>query len=141
MQIGKHGEMTGNLYYLPPVFSYPDMEEIDEKTWQAFLRKIIRETDYEVIILDLTEQVRGLFSLLELCDEIYSCIPKDGLAMAKMEQYKKLLSHIKKEDLLSKTKECKIPVFKEFSYQAALYTHTELADYVQKLMEKEEEDE
>jgi len=134
-------EMTGNLYYLPPVFSYPDMEEIDEKTWQAFLRKIIRETDYEVIILDLTEQVRGLFSLLELCDEIYSCIPKDGLAMAKMEQYKKLLSHIKKEDLLSKTKECKIPVFKEFSYQAALYTHTELADYVQKLMEKEEEDE
>ncbi len=129
-------EMTGNLYYLPPVFSYPDMEEIDEKTWQAFLRKIIRETDYEVIILDLTEQVRGLFSLLELCDEIYSCIPKDGLAMAKMEQYKKLLSHIKKEDLLSKTKECKIPVFKEFSYQAALYTHTELADYVQKLMEK-----
>lgn len=68
-------EMTGNLYYLPPVFSYPDMEEIDEKTWQAFLRKIIRETDYEVIILDLTEQVRGLFSLLELCDEIYSCIP------------------------------------------------------------------
>ena len=66
-------EMTGNLYYLPPVFSYPDMEEIDEKTWQAFLRKIIRETDYEVIILDLTEQVRGLFSLLELCDEIYSC--------------------------------------------------------------------
>lgn len=134
-------EMTGNLYYLPPVFSYPDMEEIDEKTWQAFLRKIIRETDYEVIILDLTEQVRGLFSLLELCDEIYSCIPKDGLAMAKMEQYKKLLSHIKKEDLLSKTKECKIPVFKEFTYQAALYTHTELADYVQKLMEKEEEDE
>lgn len=42
------------------------------------LRKIIRETDYEVIILDLTEQVRGLFSLLELCDEIYSCIPTKG---------------------------------------------------------------
>ena len=41
----------------------------------GILWKIIRETDYEVIILDLTEQVRGLFSLLELCDEIYSCIP------------------------------------------------------------------
>lgn len=29
-------EMTGNLYYLPPVFSYPDMEEIDEKHGRHF---------------------------------------------------------------------------------------------------------
>lgn len=114
MQIGKHGGNDRKSLLLTTRFSYPDMEEIDEKTWQAFLRKIIRETDYEVIILDLTEQVRGLFSLLELCDEIYSCIPKDGLAMAKMEQYKKLLSHIKKRICFPKRKNAKYLFLRNF---------------------------
>lgn len=138
MKLDSIVERVGQLEYIPPVFCYPDMEEVDIAMWQRLLRRLINEMDYDVIILDLTEQVRGLFSMLEICDEIYSCLPEDGFAMAKMEQYKKLLLHMKKEEICKNTKTCVVPVFHEVPTQVAMFSHSELAEYVKEMMKDEE---
>nr|MBQ8253095.1 hypothetical protein [Lachnospiraceae bacterium] len=129
-------ENVGGLDYIPPVFCHPDMEEIDMTLWHKLIRRIVEETDYEVLLLDLTEQTRGVFSLLEMCDDIYTCLSEDGLAKAKADQYERLLHHMKKEKLLERTTKCIVPVFHNIPVAASMYTHSELADFVKQLMEE-----
>lgn len=133
-------ETVGQLDYIPPVFSFPDMEEIDPRLWKSLITRIIQETEYEIVLLDLTEQVHGLFSILEMCENIFCCHGNDGLALAKIQQYENLLGYIKKNTILEHTKKCNLPVFREVPYQAALFTHSQLADYVKKIMKETEMD-
>lgn len=141
MKLDSIMERVGQLDYIPPVFCYPDMEEIDAILWQKLLERLINEMDYDVIILDLTEQIRGLFSMLELCDEIYSFLAEDGLVMAKMDQYEKVLLHMKKEIICEHTKKCIVPRFQEVPAQAAMFTHSQLAEYIKDIMKNEEDSE
>lgn len=123
-------ERVGNLEYIPPIFCYPDTEEIDGSLWQKLLYRIIEEMDYQVLVLDMTEQTRGLFSMLEMCDEIYTCLQNDGLALAKAEQYERLLVHMKKENILSHMKKSIVPVFHDIPLSTAMFTHSELVQYI-----------
>ena len=126
-------EHIGNLDYIPPVFCYPDMEDIDASLWQRLLQRIIDEMDYDVLVLDLTEHTRGLFSMLEMCDEIYACLPDDGIALAKAEQYERLLVHMKKESILAHTRKSIVPVFHDIPLSNAMFTHGELIRYIKEL--------
>lgn len=126
-------ERIGDLDYIPPVFCFPDMEEIDSPLWQRLLERIVEETDYEILILDLTEHTRGLLSLLELCDEIFTCLPGDKLSLARAEQYERMLYHMKKEYLLERTKKSIVPSFHDIPPSAAMFTHTELAGYIKEI--------
>ena len=126
-------ERIGSLDYIPPVFCYPDMEEVDSSLWQQLLYRIVEEMDYEVILLDLTEHTRGLLSLLELCNEIYTCLPEDGLSLAREDQYEKMLWHMKKEFLLERTKKSIVPVFHDIPPTAVMSTHGEVVQYIKQL--------
>ncbi len=135
-------ETVGGLDYIPPVFCYPDMEDVDIFLWQKLLRRIMEELDYEILILDLCEQTRGVFSMLEISSEIYTCVADDGLIRAKTEQYENLLRHMKKEKILEKTITCIVPEFREVPVSPTMFTHSELAQYVRSVMvtEKKEEE-
>lgn len=126
-------ERVGMLEYIPPVFCYPDMEEIESNLWHRLLQRIVEEMDYEVILLDLTEHTRGLLSMLEICDEIYTCLPGDGLSLARADQYEKMLCHMRKECILQRTKKSIVPVFHDIPPSAATSTHGELVNYIKKI--------
>ena len=126
-------ERIGSLDYIPPVFCYPDMEEIDSSLWQKLLERIVEEMDYEILLLDLTEHTRGLLSLLEMCDEIYTCLPGDKLSLARAEQYERMLYHMKKDYLLERTKKSIVPSFYDIPPSAAMFTHAELAGYIKEI--------
>lgn len=127
-------ETMNGLDYIPPVFCYPDMAEIEPDMWHKLIERLISEFAYEVIILDLTEQVRGLFSLLESCNEIYCPIAPDKLSDAKMTHYEKMLTYMKQEQLQEKMKTCTLPAWKEIPAKAALLSHSQLARYVREHM-------
>lgn len=126
-------ERVGMLEYIPPVFCYPDMEEVESSLWHKLLQRIADEMEYEVIILDLTEHTRGLLSLLELCDEIYTCLPDNELSRARTNQYEKTLQHMKKENILERTKKSFVPVFHDVPMTIAGTTHGELVNYIKKI--------
>lgn len=126
-------ERIGSLEYIPPVFCYPDMEEIESSLWHKLLARIVDEMDYEVILVDLTEHTRGLLSLLDLCDEIFTCLPGDGLSLARADQYERMLTHMKKDYLLERTRKSVVPVFHDIPPSAAMFTHGELISYIKKL--------
>jgi len=129
-------ERVGMLDYIPPVFYYPDMEEIESELWHKLLQRIVDEMEYEVVLLDLTEHTRGLLSILEICDEIYTCLPGDGLSLARADQYEKMLHHMKKEGILKRTKKSIVPVFRDIPLSVTGITHGELVGYIKKINEQ-----
>lgn len=128
-------ERVGMLEYIPPVFCYPDMEEIESPLWHKLLQRIVDEMEYEVVLLDLTEHTRGLLSLLEICDEIYTCLPGDNLSLARAQQYEKVLRHMKKDSILERTKKSIVPVFHDIPLSAAGTTQGELVHYIKSIKE------
>ena len=130
-------ESFGKLDYIPPARSYIDLLSVDEESWIGFLEAIIAQTDYEYIILDLSDYVRGLIDILNSCDYIYTITKEDGIAKAKIEQYEQMLTFTNHEDLLQRIKKCNLPVFKELQKQLEELPYSELATYVQKLIEED----
>ncbi len=125
-------QKMGDLYFIPPAASFEDFQDLKEEEWIPILTRIAKSGGYETILLDLTEQVRGVYSLLEDCDKIYTLIRDDRMAKAKLAQYELLLEQEEHRKILEKTEKCRLPVFKNLSFQLENLSHSELADYVEK---------
>ena len=114
-------DSIGNLDFIPPAVSFLDILEMEGEKWQLLL-----------------DHVRGLFEILERCGRIYTITKSDGMALAKIDQYEKLLTYMKKDALLKKTITCKIPVFKQVPYKMIYLSHSQLADYVKNILKEQE---
>ena len=66
--------------------------------------------DYDVIILDLSEQVDELFQILKSCDRIYMPIQEDVISQAKIAQYEKLIQMLDLQEIFDRTQKLKLPV-------------------------------
>ncbi|MBE5872029.1 MAG: hypothetical protein E7294_12355 [Lachnospiraceae bacterium] len=130
-------ESIGQLDYIPPACSFLDLMDISIEIWQLFIETLVEQTDYDVILFDLSDHIRGLFEILSACDHIYTIIKKDGIAMAKLDQYEQILSYTNHEAILDKTKKCQIPVFKELPRQLERLPYSELAEYVRQLIRED----
>lgn len=130
-------EQIGRLDYVPPAESFLDLMDVDVKTWTRLIELLTVRTDYEVVLLDLSDYIRGLFEILSVCDNIYTIVKKDGMAMAKLDQYEQILSYTSHETILDKTKKCHIPVFKELPKQIEKLPYSDLAVYVKALIEED----
>ena len=129
-------EMDG-LYYIPPAASYEDFRNIQEEEWHSIIARIAESGGYEVVLLDLTEQVSGVYSLLEACDKIYTMIRDDRMAKAKLAQYELMLERETYQGILEKTEKCKLPVFKNLHFDLEHLRQSELADYVEKQLKED----
>ena len=87
------GSMTGKigeLDILPPFYSFLDFISVSKDEWFQLFQEIERGTDYEYIILDLSDAIQGLYDILRLCDMVYTLGREDGFSMAKIEQYENI---------------------------------------------------
>lgn len=130
-------EKIGDLDYIPPAMSFLDLAEVEGGDWKTFLLEIASGTEYEVIILDLSDQVRGLFDLLQECQHIYTITRKDGMALAKIDQYEKILTFCDQKNILEKTRKCVLPIFKELPERIEKLPYSLLAEYVGGVMRED----
>lgn len=127
----------GGLDMVPPAESFEDFYEISPQVWVMILQEIAKAGDYDVLILDLTEQVRGLFQLLESCDKIYTLIKDDRMAKAKLAQYELLLQKGEYQDVLEKTGKCALPIMKCLPSELERLGRSELAGYARKILRED----
>lgn len=130
-------EKLQNLDYIPPVFSCIDLARITKEQWFLFFEEIERLTDYEYIILDLSENVQGLFEILRSCSKVFTLFREDASALAKMYQYERLLIRSDYEDVLEKSRRYKLPFIKNVSFDPLKLTYGELADYIRRIVKEE----
>lgn len=129
------------LQYIPPAMSPSDIRDVSGEEWIGFIREIMSYREYDVIILDLSNQVDEIFQILKECDRIYMPVQDDMISQAKLLQYEKLLHMLELEELESKTKRLRLPVQplqKENGNLTQQLVWGEMGSFVRRLLWEEE---
>ncbi|MCR4691810.1 MAG: hypothetical protein K5739_10730 [Lachnospiraceae bacterium] len=122
-------EKVGELSFIPPVFAYPDLEEVQPEGFWKLISRIARETEYEYLLLDLSE-LNGIFTILENCDMIFCPYVGDPLAMAKVDRYEKMLEFLEYNRIFEKTNRLALPGFSRLPEGVTALCHSQMADYI-----------
>ena len=130
-------QKANGLDFIPPVFSCMDLQRVEKEEWLQLFEELEMTGRYEYILLDLSESIQGLFDILKLCTRVYTITRDDGFAAAKQEQYEELLRCLDCEDILVKTRKCRLPLFRQLPAGLENLTRGELAALVQELIRED----
>lgn len=128
--MGSMTQRAGEMDVLPPFHSFLDFISVSKEEWVQLFQEIEKGTDYEYLILDLSDAIQGLYDILRLCDMVYTLGREDGFSMAKIDQYERVLKESNYEDVWKKTKCYTIPEIKNLPIGLSHLTYSELAEYV-----------
>ena len=123
-----------DLDLIPPGSSYVDYSGVTKEEWIGFITAIFDVGHYRYVVMDLTEQVVGLFDLMKLCDHIVTICLDDPVSEAKMAQYDLLLEKLGCEDVRDKTYKCRLPKVTRADYDPARMTGTELMEEARRIL-------
>lgn len=123
-------EEIGRLHFLPPMKSFIELRSIRKEQWSSLLRTIEKVTEYEYLLMDLTEHTDGLLDLLRACDVVYTIVRDDTFSRARYFQYEDVLRRLNYEDVRMRTQYWKFPVFREIPARIEDFTRGDLAAYI-----------
>lgn len=130
-------QSVNGMDYIPPVVSYKDLYMVTGEQWLALFKEIENIIGYEYLILDLSEQMNGLFDILRNCYRVYTITRQDGFAAAKIKQYEAMLKQEDYEDVAGKTRKWNLPVFHTLPSSLRQLTHGDLASYIKDIVEED----
>ena len=87
------------LDYVMPIPMLQDLKDISEKEWEMFLKELVENSSYEMVILDISESVQGIYRILEMCNRIYMPVLEDSISQNKIKQYDDNLKHLHLEKI------------------------------------------
>ncbi len=93
-----------DLAVLPPVTSFEELKDISVYEWKELFEKIQERTNYEVIILELSECLPSFFQMLKLCDQTVMLLHEGDVAKAKYHRFQKVIQLLEQEELIKKQK-------------------------------------
>ena len=134
------GLLTGKLNgldYIPPMKSFLELRAIQCSQWLDLFHTLEQVTEYEYVILDLSESVDGLLDILRVCEQIFTIVRDDELSRAKLSCYEDMLRSSQFEDIAARTKRWRFPLFRELPAALDNLTHGEMAELVHRVMEEE----
>lgn len=130
-------EQIGNLEVLPPMHCQMDLISILPREWLQLFYEIETHTEYEYLLLDLSDSVQGLFELLQQCDRIFTTTAEDGVALAKLDQYERMLEQCQYEEIMEKTCKCKFPHIEYLPKQLDRLPGCELAQIAREYLKED----
>lgn len=131
----------GDLDILPPAKSYLEISNRTGMAWVEFIREIEKITEYDYLILDLTDSLQDLPDVLGICNRIYTMTQNDPISKAKLKQYEDWLVDHSKAEIISRTMKFNFPIFTNIPEDPSLLTHSELAAYVNAIISEDSFDE
>jgi len=123
-------ENINGLDFIPPAYIFQNLYGIKKEQWIELFLEMERCTEYEYLILDLTDGIAELWNILKICDVVYTITRGDTMAMSKLLQYEKLLEASEYLDVLAKTTKCRLPVFQHLPQNFEELTKSELAGFI-----------
>lgn len=123
-------ENINGLDYIPPASVYQNLAGIKGEQWIDLFMEIEKCTEYEYLILDMTDGMVDLWNVLRFCDMVYTITRGDSLALAKIEQYEKTIRKTEFVDILGKTKKYTLPTFQNIPQKFEELTKGELARFI-----------
>lgn len=93
----------GGLDYLPPALDYADLVGISAEQWEQAIDLLTNGTDYEYLLIDLSELCQGFYSLLARSEQIIFVQGSSAQADGMRQQYERLLTARGGQGILNKT--------------------------------------
>lgn len=103
VRIASMVKRMGNLDYIPPMKVWTDLRFVHVKEWEQFFEKLMKQSIYDVILLDMGNIVEDIFEILNMCDHILLLQTEDVYAKAKMEQYRYMIRLLGYQELEKRT--------------------------------------
>lgn len=91
-----------NLDYIVPMPVAEDVKSVKAEEWIMLVKRILDQSIYDVVILDIDEGISGVYELLRACTKIYLLYTLDPYGQAKLRQFEKEVSLLGYEDILKK---------------------------------------
>lgn len=133
-RLGSIVERIGEMDFVFPASSYLSIMSISRDDWLRLLDAFRDYTDYDYLVLDLSENIIGLFDILRNCNRIYTICGKDEIATAKLTQYEALLKSSSYKDVFDKTDKLTVPVFNEVPQRFEMLPYSDIAEYIRNTM-------
>lgn len=130
-------QSLNGMDFIPPVIAYRDIAGITGEQWLQLFQEMEVISEYEYLILDLSEQMQGLFEILRECYKVFTITREDSFAASKLRQYEEIMQLSEYEDIALKTKKWRLPLFHHLPDNLTQLTHGELAAYVKKIIEED----
>lgn len=98
-----------NLSYIPPMqFSY-DIKNMEESDFTGLIKSIRVVNDFQTILLDISDSVKNVPSLLNLCDIIYMPTTQDIQSQYKIDDFFQSIQAVSTENIRDKTTILRLP--------------------------------
>lgn len=130
-------QTIGRLDILPPPSSYFETYDRTGEKWLELFEAIETVTEYEYLVLDLSDSMQGLLQVMEYCDRIYTLVRDDAMSEAKLSQYEQWMIDHSYADIMGKTLRFKLPFFEKLPTSPELLTRSELARYVRAIIDED----
>ena len=92
----------GNLDYVLPVPISEDLKEVHGSEWALLVNKILEQSIYETIVLDIGDGIPELYQLLKSCGEVHMPVLEDDYSKAKLLQFEREMNVLGQEDVLKR---------------------------------------
>ncbi len=92
----------GNLDYVLPVPISEDLKEVHGSEWALLVNKILEQSIYETIVLDIGDGIPELYQLLKSCGEVHMPVLEDEYSKAKLLQFEREMNVLGQEDVLKR---------------------------------------
>lgn len=90
------------LVILPPIKGWEDVRSISLEEWEYFIHCIKQETEYEYLVIDISESAGSLLMWFDLCDEIFIPLGEDYYGKSRNQQMMEFLQNRKDCNLKEK---------------------------------------
>ena len=125
--IGSHVEKVDKLDVFPVMADFRDLASIRFAEWKELLTRIENYTDYDYIILDISDCIDGICELLMQCDWIWTAVVENTASRLKKEFFINHLASEYRNQIIEKTKECIVPITSDMDIPFKF--GLEIADY------------
>ena len=120
----------GEVDIIPPVLNATNLQDITEDMWLRMLELLRNSGLYDYIIVDVSDFIHGIFSILRESQVIFSLTKADARANAKWQQYCSILEELGYEDILTKTRKPEMPRIAVLSVNAEACMQGPMAELV-----------
>lgn len=139
LQIRSMRKSLGNWDYILPMRNGENLTSLEVVDWMRVIEKCRALPEYDVIVLDISDSMQGVFEILNMCERVFTLTKADSKAQMKMLHYESLLEQKGYKSIVEKTRKLMLPVFGCLPETLEEYNRGELADYVRKYLLSEEE--
>lgn len=107
--IGSCVHNRGGLDIFPIMRDFRDLSGMKFDDWKQLLRKLETDTNYDYILLDISDTVNEIPELLSVCNKVLMVKREDIISQAKIKHFTDIMEEEYKENIMNKTVECLVP--------------------------------